>query len=95
MYSRICGFLTLLLTVSYASAQTLEEGEGSETVATVCSQCHELALVTAMGRTRPQWEYVVSMMISMGAPIPEDQVSLIVDYLGKHYGPAEESPGPR
>jgi hypothetical protein len=89
MFFRICGFLSLLLTEMIAPAQTLVEGEGRDTVAAACSQCHELSLVTAMGRTKVQWEYVVSMMISMGAPIPEEEVAVIVNYLGKHYAPAE------
>jgi hypothetical protein len=40
--------------------------------------------------TRDQWENVTKGMIFEGAPVTEEEFSLILDYLAKNFGPAEE-----
>lgn len=75
--------------------QSLPEGEGRQVVADTCSQCHELSFVTDTRRTQGQWQYIVSMMIDMGAPLAEDQVEVVVDYLAKNFGRvSDRSAGP-
>jgi hypothetical protein len=86
MYLYRCIIATALFISANASAQSLPEGEGKEIVANTCNQCHELAIVTATPRTAAQWQYVVTMMLSLGAPLEEDQVETVVGYLSKNYG---------
>ncbi len=75
-----------ILSGSIARAQSLPEGEGREIVAETCNQCHELNIVTGSQRTEAQWQYTVTMMLSLGAPLPEDQVGTVVSYLAKNFG---------
>jgi hypothetical protein len=76
-----------------ASAQSLPEGEGKDIVENTCNQCHELGIVTATPRTAAQWQYVVTMMLSLGAPLEEGQVETVVGYLSKNFGkPAQAGP---
>lgn len=85
----------LLITVVYVctasamQAQSLPEGEGKQIVANTCVQCHEIRFVTDARHTREQWVYIVSMMITMGAPVPGDKIITVVDYLSKNFGRAE------
>ena len=64
----------------------LPEGQGRQIVKEVCTQCHDLGLITAKPRTLPQWEYVVQTMIAQGAPLPEEEISTVVNYLATHFG---------
>lgn len=51
----------------------------------LCTTCHGLGTVTATGRTRDAWTYVVNEMIGLGAPVSDDQAKAIVDYLSRDY----------
>ena len=86
MYLKNMLFMTCLCLATGAQSQSLPEGEGRQIVAETCGQCHELGIVTGTRRTHDQWQYVVSTMISMGAPLPEDQVDTVVTYLAKNFG---------
>ena len=80
-------FTAVYLCMSYGvQAQSLPEGEGKQIVANICNQCHELRFVTDTRRTREQWQYIVTMMISLGAPVPEDKVETVMNYLSKNFG---------
>ena len=55
-----------------------------------CTVCHsaDYLQMNSPFLGRPQWEAEVKKMIKvMGAPIPESDVPVIVDYLVTHYGP--------
>jgi sulfite dehydrogenase (cytochrome) subunit B len=67
----------------------LTDAPGAELVRTHCSVCHSVDYVEMNSPflKRAGWEAEVRKMIKvMGAPIPEAQVSPIVDYLARHYG---------
>jgi hypothetical protein len=54
-----------------------------------CSACHSLDYIAMNSPflTRAAWEAEVrKMMKVMGAPIPEQDVAPLVDYLTTHYG---------
>jgi hypothetical protein len=54
-----------------------------------CSGCHSLdyILMNSPFPSRTLWEAEVHKMIKvMGAPVPEDDVVKLVDYLTTHYG---------
>ena len=40
--------------------------------------------------TRENWENVTKGMIFEGAPVTDEEYSLILDYLEKNYGPPEQ-----
>ena len=87
--------LRLLFAASLAlparAQSTLPEGEGRAIVADVCSQCHSLVYVTDTRRTAAQWQYIVSMMVALGAPLQPEEIGPVIDYLVKNLGP--EDPG--
>jgi competence ComEA-like helix-hairpin-helix protein len=61
--------------------------KAAQTFTTVCSRCHPIERVTAMRRTRSQWEEVITTMItSRGAQVTDDDFSTILDYLVKEFG---------
>jgi len=92
MQLRQLSFILTFCMSTAVQAQSLPEGEGKQVVADTCGQCHELRFVTDTRRTHGQWQYIVSMMIEMGAPVPEDQVEVVVDYLARNFGQVSEKP---
>jgi cytochrome c5 len=69
---------------------TLAEGEGKERVQAMCSMCHSLDYIVINSRfqDRTAWEKTVRKMVNvMGAPLTEEDVTVIVNYLAAHYGP--------
>ena len=91
--SAVLTLATLALAVAgHAAAQEpfkLAAGPMAPTVQALCSGCHSADYI-AMNSPfldRAGWEAEVRKMIRvMGAPVPEDQVGPIVDYLTEHYG---------
>jgi mono/diheme cytochrome c family protein len=72
------------------TAFVLPEGEGRERVQAMCSMCHSLDYIAINSpfQDRAAWEKTVRKMVNvMGAPLPEEDVAAIVDYLARHYGP--------
>jgi hypothetical protein len=85
----------LLLTFVGVSANAgeasvkLANGAQTALVQLRCSTCHSLDYVVMNSSflARTAWEAEVrKMMKVMGAPIPENEVAPIVDYLTQYYG---------
>jgi cytochrome c5 len=51
-----------------------------------CGNCHDLAVTTDQRKSREDWNTTVTRMVSNGAPLSDDQVAQVVDYLAKNYG---------
>jgi hypothetical protein len=67
----------------------LASGPQAALVQLRCSTCHSLDYIVMNSSflARVAWEAEVrKMMKVMGAPIPENDVAPIVDYLTQHYG---------
>ena len=67
----------------------LKDGPARETVAANCSGCHSLDYIVLNSPflDRTKWEATVKKMIGpYGAPIDENDVAAIVDYLTANYG---------
>lgn len=77
--------VTLLMGASRSSAQTLPDGPAKQTVQTVCVQCHSLSYITDSRLTRADWEYIVTDMVGRGAPLMEDEISGVIDYLATNF----------
>ncbi len=69
----------------------LPEGEGKEIVETVCTQCHGLSNITNARYPLEEWRNVLYDMISEGAPLLDDEVETVAQYLAKHFGPESSS----
>lgn len=65
---------------------------GKKLVSEICSFCHGLAKLKGQSYTREQWSDVIKGMVSEGAPVTDEEFSLILDYLAKNFGPSEQGP---
>jgi len=65
---------------------------GKKLVAEICSFCHGLSRLKGQAYTRDQWSNVIKGMVSEGAPVTDEEFSLILDYLAKNFGPSEQGP---
>jgi len=63
-------------------------GAGAGIARGQCLTCHSSAYVSMQPRlSRAQWSAEVAKMVkAYGAPVPDDQVPVIVDYLTAEYG---------
>jgi len=74
---------------SAEDAVRLTDDPARQTVEANCSMCHSLDYIPMNSPflDRKGWEASVAKMINvMGAPIREQDVPAIVDYLTRHYG---------
>ena len=75
----------------------LKEAPGREVLMANCVICHSLDYIT----TQPPlaaagWNaIVVKMQKIFGAPLPDDQIKTVVDYLAANYGSTDASPPPK
>ncbi len=65
-------------------APDFPDGAGKDQVLAICGGCHDLNRLTA-GYTPEGWRTVVRMMQNFGAPVPDDQVAMITEYLTKSF----------
>jgi hypothetical protein len=59
---------------------------GRELVEDVCTYCHNLDRLRGKELSREEWRGLTKGMISEGAPVTDDELSMILDYLAKHFG---------
>jgi mono/diheme cytochrome c family protein len=67
----------------------LADGDGKQVVEANCVTCHSLDYIpmNSVFLDRKGWEATVTKMIkAMGAPIRNEDVPVIVDYLVRYYG---------
>ena len=66
----------------------LAAGPGRETVQAACGMCHSLdyVVINSPFLDRAGWERTVRKMTSvMGAPLTDEQVATVVEYLSRYY----------
>jgi competence protein ComEA len=80
----------MLLMATVRAASPLPEGPGKKLVGEICSFCHSAARIQDHAYTRDEWSSVIKGMISEGAPVTDEEFSLILDYLAKNFGPPPE-----
>ena len=51
-----------------------------------CNRCHDAARITAVRRTKTEWEEVINKMIERGATGSEEDFVTVFGYLRRHYG---------
>ena len=73
------------ITIALASASPIKD-RGRELVEEVCTYCHNLDRLRGQQLSREEWRGLTKGMISEGAPVTDDEFSLILDYLVKHHG---------
>jgi len=80
----------LVVMLSVASGSTPDskkkEEQGRALVLDVCTSCHDMARVKGQALSKEEWAGLIKGMLSEGAPVSDDEMELIVDYLAKHFG---------
>jgi hypothetical protein len=59
---------------------------GKELVEDVCIYCHGLDKLQGQERSREEWRDLIKGMIFEGAPVTDEEFSLILEYLAKNFG---------
>ena len=78
--------------VEYLAKNFGENAKARQLYEEICSYCHELDRVARQALTKDQWRGLIKGMIDEGAPVTDEEFSMIVDYLAEHFGAsAEES----
>ena len=96
MRSLVVASLITLLCVVSASAQNaanaLPPGEGSQIVATACTQCHPLTVIQAMRDGPIGWKRHVYHMVLRGAQLNAREADTVLAYLDANFGPGQRMP---
>lgn len=74
--------------VGYLARHFGPQDRGKELVEEICSFCHGVSRIKDHAFTRDEWNNVIKGMVDEGAPVTEEEFSLILDYLTKNFGPA-------
>jgi mono/diheme cytochrome c family protein len=68
----------------------LPAGKGKAQVESACYACHSADLLAQQRLTVKQWTATVEKMTRWGAPVPPNDKQAVIDYLAKHFGPANK-----
>ncbi|MGB9873984.1 MAG: cytochrome c [Hydrogenobacter sp.] len=91
---RLFILIGVLSALSFAGEENvkLKNGEGKALVEANCSACHSLDYIQMVSPflDKKGWEMEVNKMIkAFGAPVKQEDVPKIVEYLTKYYGKKE------
>jgi cytochrome c5 len=81
--------------VEYLARHFGERERAKELYEEICSYCHELGRIARQALTREEWRGLIRGMVDEGAPVTDEEFSMIVDYLTEHFGPKPEREGSR
>ena len=69
------------------SVEPVKKDRRQELVENICTLCHDLDRVKKQQMTAEEWRGVIKGMIDEGAPVTNEEMSMIVEYLAKNFGP--------
>jgi competence protein ComEA len=84
-------FASLFLLASLGLLAQLPDGPGRDEVMKRCTGCHELGRSVSPRLDRDGWSANIAKMIAFGMRPTEQEHTLILDYLAKHF-PADPVP---
>ena len=74
------------------SANPLPPGDGSQIVATACTQCHPLTVILATRDGPIGWQRHVHTMVMKGAQLTPHDADTLLAYLDANFGPGQRLP---
>ena len=80
----------LLCAASFSVAFSTREpanNKARELVLEACTACHTLDRVKSQRLTSEEWRQTIAGMLSEGVPLTDDEVTLVVNYLARNFGP--------
>jgi competence ComEA-like helix-hairpin-helix protein len=72
--------------VNVAAQSTTPGGKGREVAGAACTQCHGLGYLATSGRSKTEWQELVSDMVGRGAQLLPDEFDALVQYLVENFG---------
>jgi cytochrome c5 len=72
--------------VGYLAKNFGKKERGRELIEDVCTYCHSLAKLTGQELSKEEWRDLIKGMIFEGAPVTDEEFSVILDYLAKNFG---------
>ena len=72
--------------VGYLARNFGKKDRGRELVEDVCTYCHSLSRLSGHELSREEWRDLTKGMIFEGAPVTDEEFSLILDYLSRNFG---------
>ncbi len=72
--------------VNYLTRNFGKQDRGRELFEDVCTSCHDVRRVESRRLSREDWRDLTKGMLSEGFVLTDEETSLILDYLAKHYG---------
>jgi competence protein ComEA len=78
--------VALLAWGAFAADAGKKKDKARELFEDICSYCHNLNKVQGQHLDRDEWSDLIKGMISEGAPVTDEEFSMIVDYLAKNFG---------
>src|SRR5829696_4640953 len=67
-------------------ATSAADDPATELFIQTCNRCHDAARITAVRRTKTEWEEVINKMIERGAQGSEEDFMTVFGYLRRYYG---------
>jgi cytochrome c5 len=90
-------FVTMMVaSAAFAFAQEVQlpEGDAKKILQEKCTGCHDLTYVTKQHLTKDEWKDMIAIMVASGASVTDEETTVLVDYLVKNFGPADQQPQP-
>jgi cytochrome c551/c552 len=78
----------------HAQQDRLIAGPGSTLTENKCRICHELAHITRAQLSRGEWADNLRNMRERGAPLTDEEIALILEYLATYYNRERPAPAP-
>jgi competence protein ComEA len=85
--------LTISTATSFGQSGSQQQSSGNpaddpvnELFMQTCNRCHDAARITALRRTKTEWEEVINKMIERGATGSEEDFMTVFGFLRRHYG---------
>ncbi len=72
----------------------LTPGNGVELTTMRCAICHDATHITRTRLSRGEWEFSIKNMIERGAPIAQNEIAPILEYLATYYNRDVAAPAP-
>jgi hypothetical protein len=78
------------LVTDYLARTFGKRDRAKELVEGICILCHEFARVERQELSKEEWAGVIKGMLAEGAPLTDEEFSIVVDYLARTYGVKEQ-----
>jgi competence protein ComEA len=86
LLSALLGASPVFQSAAQQPATSAADDPAHELFIQTCNRCHDAARITAVRRTKTEWEEVINKMIERGATGSEDDFQTVFGYLRRHYG---------